>query len=98
MFLMVGALVGIGTSLLDPATQNTNLFFVFFCGMVSISGMTLPGLSGSYLLILFGNYVLLMVDSVNAFLNADFYSPSNKEFAMLPEYKQLLLRHHQFPI
>ncbi|SCY07766.1 Uncharacterized membrane protein [Nonlabens sp. Hel1_33_55] len=70
MFLMVGALVGIGTSLLDPATQNTNLFFVFFCGMVSISGMTLPGLSGSYLLILFGNYVLLMVDSVNAFLNA----------------------------
>jgi len=28
--------------------------------------MTLPGLSGSFLLILFGNYVLLLVDSVNA--------------------------------
>lgn len=70
IFLMVGALVGIGTSLLDPATENPNLIFVFFCGMVSISGMTLPGLSGSYLLILLGNYVLLLVDSINAFLNA----------------------------
>ncbi len=28
--------------------------------------MTLPGLSGSFILILFGNYVLLLVDSVNA--------------------------------
>tara|TARA_B100000508_G_C11367152_1_gene231854 strand:- start:225 stop:731 length:507 start_codon:yes stop_codon:yes gene_type:complete len=28
--------------------------------------MTLPGLSGSFILILIGNYVLLLVDSVNA--------------------------------
>src|SRR5690606_20931732 len=31
-----------------------------------VSGMTLPGLSGSFILILLGNYVLLLVDSVNA--------------------------------
>jgi putative membrane protein len=42
------------------------LLFVFFCGIVGVSGMTLPGLSGSFILILFGNYVLLLVDSVNA--------------------------------
>lgn len=28
--------------------------------------MTLPGLSGSFILILLGNYVLLLVDSVNS--------------------------------
>ena len=28
--------------------------------------MTLPGLSGSFLLLLLGNYTLLLVDSVNA--------------------------------
>ncbi len=66
--LCVGAAIGIGTSLLDPAQDNTNLVFVFFCGMVSVTGMTLPGLSGSYILILLGNYVLLLVDSINAFL------------------------------
>jgi uncharacterized membrane protein len=37
------------------------------CGVVSIVGMTLPGLSGSFLLILLGNYKLLLIDAVNAF-------------------------------
>lgn len=67
--LVIGTLIGIGTSLLDPATENTNLFFVFFCGMISITGMTIPGLSGSFILILLGNYVLLLVDSINAFFD-----------------------------
>lgn len=64
--LIVGISIGIGISFLDPATQNDNLWFVFFCGIISVSGMTLPGLSGSFILILLGNYVLLLVDSVNA--------------------------------
>jgi putative membrane protein len=64
--LLCGIIIGVGISFLEPATENDNLFFVFFCGIVSVSGMTLPGLSGSFLLILFGNYVLLLVDSVNA--------------------------------
>ncbi|WP_179376224.1 DUF368 domain-containing protein [Winogradskyella wichelsiae] len=64
--LTLGVLAGISTSFLDPATENDNLFFVFFCGIISVSGMTLPGFSGSFILILLGNYVLLLVDSVNA--------------------------------
>tara|TARA_B110001450_G_C17234607_1_gene324941 strand:- start:26 stop:514 length:489 start_codon:yes stop_codon:yes gene_type:complete len=34
--------------------------------MISISGMILPGLSGSFLLLVLGNYTLLLIDSVNA--------------------------------
>ena len=64
--ILIGTLVGLGISFLDPAKQNDNLFFVFFCGIISVSGMTLPGFSGSFILILLGNYVLLLVDSVNA--------------------------------
>ena len=64
--LILGAIVGISISFLDPATENDNLLFVFFCGIISVSGMTLPGFSGSFILILLGNYVLLLVDSVNA--------------------------------
>ncbi len=63
---LLGLLVGISISFLSPATQNNNLIFIFLCGMISVSGMTLPGLSGSFILILLGNYVLLLVDSVNA--------------------------------
>lgn len=64
--LFIGIAIGIGISFLDPARENDNLFFVFFCGIISVSGMTLPGFSGSFILILLGNYVLLLVDSVNA--------------------------------
>ncbi|MFI8380319.1 DUF368 domain-containing protein [Leeuwenhoekiella sp. NPDC079379] len=66
VILCLGIVAGIGISLLKPATQNDNLIFVFFCGIIGVSGMTLPGLSGSFILILLGNYVLLLVDSVNA--------------------------------
>ncbi|WP_282073846.1 DUF368 domain-containing protein [Polaribacter atrinae] len=63
--LVIGASIGIGISFLTPATENDNLWFVFICGIIGVSGMTLPGLSGSFILILLGNYVLLLVDSVN---------------------------------
>jgi len=64
--LLIGITIGLSISFLDPAKENNNLWFVFFCGIISVSGMTLPGLSGSFILILLGNYVLLLVDSVNA--------------------------------
>lgn len=63
---IIGLIVGISISFLSPAKENDNLLFIFLCGIISVSGMTLPGLSGSFILILLGNYVLLLVDSVNA--------------------------------
>ena len=65
-FMIMGVVAGIAISFLEPARENDNLWFVFICGIIGVSGMTLPGLSGSFILILFGNYVLLLVDSVNA--------------------------------
>lgn len=64
--LFVSIALGLSVSFLNPAKENDNLWFVFFCGIISVSGMTLPGFSGSFLLIILGNYVLLLVDSVNA--------------------------------
>ena len=83
---IIGLIIGISISFLSPATQNDNLLFIFLCGMISVSGMTLPGLSGSFILILLGNYVLLLVDSVNALydtmaevLKGDFSFVDNSE-------------------
>jgi len=66
-FALIGLSVGIGLSILSPLEQNASLIYVFMCGVVSIVGMTLPGLSGSFLLILMGNYTFLLVDAVNGF-------------------------------
>lgn len=65
-YLASGVIAGVAISFLEPAKENSNLIFVFFCGIISVSGMTLPGLSGSFILMILGNYVLLLVDSVNA--------------------------------
>jgi uncharacterized membrane protein len=67
--LILGITIGIGISFLTPDKENDNLWFVFLCGIIGVSGMTLPGLSGSFILILLGNYVLLLVDAVNVFLS-----------------------------
>jgi uncharacterized membrane protein len=83
---LFGLSVGVAISFLNPATENDNLLFIFLCGMISVSGMTLPGLSGSFILMLLGNYVLLLVDSVNALydtlselLQGDFSFVNNPE-------------------
>ncbi len=70
--LFIGIILGVGISFLNPAKENDNLWFVFFCGIISVCGMTLPGFSGSFILILLGNYVLLLVDSVNALYDTFF--------------------------
>ena len=85
-WLLMGVVAGVSISFLEPAKENSHLLFVFFCGIIGVSGMTLPGLSGSFILILLGNYVLLLVDSVNALYDtiadlfvADFSFLSNTE-------------------
>ncbi|MFV0565251.1 MAG: DUF368 domain-containing protein [Flavobacteriaceae bacterium] len=89
--LILGILLGLSISFLSPAKENDNLWFVFFCGIISVSGMTLPGFSGSFILILLGNYVLLLVDSVNALSDTFFDVISgNFEFINNPERIRLL--------
>lgn len=89
--LILGILIGLSISFLSPAKENDNLWFVFFCGIISVSGMTLPGFSGSFILILFGNYVLLLVDSVNA-LSSSIYEVfgGNYSFIQDPERIRML--------
>lgn len=63
----------IGTSLaaiityLNPATENEGLIYLFICGIVAVCSMILPGLSGSFVLILMGNYELVMIKAVTGF-------------------------------
>ncbi len=64
--LIIGILLGASLSFIDPSQENDNLWFVFLCGIIGVSGQTLPGLSGSFIIMLLGNYVLLLVDSVNS--------------------------------
>lgn len=58
--LVVGAAIAYYiTSIGTIADENTSLFYVFICGAVAICAMILPGISGSFILILMGAYQLI---------------------------------------
>lgn len=58
--LVIGTIVAVGIALLAPATENTAFYYVVICGIVAICSMILPGLSGSFVLIIMGNYALVL--------------------------------------
>jgi len=63
----VGTLIAVLLSVLSPATENTSIYYLMLCGVVAICSMILPGLSGSFVLILMGNYELIFIQAVNEF-------------------------------
>lgn len=62
---ILGTAIAISLSLLKPAQENSSMLYLLICGIVATCSMILPGLSGSFVLILMGNYQLVMIDAVN---------------------------------
>lgn len=62
-----GTAIAIGISVLSPASENASTWYLFLCGIVAVCSMILPGLSGSFVLVLMGNYQLVMIQAVNQF-------------------------------
>jgi len=67
--LLVGAAVAMGIALIGAAETNENTLDLILCGVVAIASMIVPGISGSYVLILLGNYRLIMIESVTSLSN-----------------------------
>lgn len=65
IFLILGTAIAVVLSFFNPATQNQGIFYLFLCGVVAVCSMILPGLSGSFVLILMGNYQLVAIDAIN---------------------------------
>lgn len=65
LVFVLGATVAASLSLLSPASGNDHFFYLFLCGVAAMCSMILPGLSGSFILILMGNYELIMINAVN---------------------------------
>lgn len=57
---VVGAVVAYYITIATPAETSTNLLFIFLCGAIAICAMILPGISGSFILVLLGKYFYIM--------------------------------------
>jgi putative membrane protein len=62
---IIGGAIAITITFLTPASENGETWYLFLCGIIAACSMILPGLSGSFILILLGNYQLVMIDAVN---------------------------------
>ncbi len=59
-FLILGAVLAFLITILNPSSGNTNLFYIFISGIIAISALILPGISGSFILLLMGVYTVIM--------------------------------------
>ena len=73
-FLIIGIFIAVYIQTLNSGNVEVNSLYLFFCGMVSITAMLLPGVSGAYILVLLGAYetMLITLREISK-LNSDYF-------------------------
>lgn len=66
LLTVLGAVLGFTVVNLVPVSTPTAAWFIFLCGFVAISAMLLPGISGSFILLILGKYAYI-IDALGAF-------------------------------
>lgn len=66
LFTLGTAIAG-SMAFMEPAAENESIPYLLACGAIAMCSMILPGLSGSFVLLLMGNYELVMIKAVSSF-------------------------------
>ncbi|WP_156817058.1 DUF368 domain-containing protein [Rubritalea marina] len=65
VFLVLGLIAAVLLAYAPTASENSHVIYLMLCGVVAMCSMIIPGVSGSFVLLLMGNYQLIMIHSVN---------------------------------
>ena len=57
---LLGATLAFYITVATPAETPSHFLFIFLCGAIAICAMILPGISGSFILVLLGKYFFIM--------------------------------------
>ena len=60
LFLILGCVLGVTVCTLSPTQTPDALWFIFLSGAIAICAMILPGISGSFILLILGKYQYIM--------------------------------------
>ena len=60
LFFVIGTVGAYFITVATPTETPNNLFFIFLCGAIAICAMILPGISGSFILVLLSKYFYIM--------------------------------------
>ena len=64
--VFVGLVIGLSFFFISSLSTSNSIFSIFLAGFIAISAMLLPGISGSYILLILGKYEF-MLDSISSF-------------------------------
>ena len=67
IILLLGIILAWTITILNPAEGSTSPLMVFISGFIAISAMILPGVSGSFMLLLMGMYTIIIPTVKSAF-------------------------------
>lgn len=69
VLLVLCAAIAFALSTTLPATGSTSYIYVFISGMIAISALILPGISGSFILLIMGMYTYIVQDTLKGILS-----------------------------
>lgn len=58
--LLVGTAAAYFVTIMVPVGESEDLFYIFICGSIAVCAMILPGISGSFILLLLGAYAIIL--------------------------------------
>lgn len=70
LLLLAGFAISFMLSIKSNPYSNDSFLFMFLCGIVGATGMVVPGISGSHLMLLMGNYELIVTEAIPALTKA----------------------------
>ena len=93
--LLVGAGIGAAICLMTPGQTPTDLWFIFLSGAIAICAMILPGISGSFILLLMGKYeyILAAVNDLNVAVLIVFLAGAAVGIVCFSHFLSWLLKH-----
>lgn len=69
--LVIGAVFAYGITILTPSEGSTSAVYIFISGVLAISALLLPGISGSFILLLMGMYTIIIPSLKNLLQSFD---------------------------
>lgn len=96
-FLVIGSFIGYGLAGLNPASIGHSLPVLFLSGMAALCAMILPGISGSYIMLILGQYkyMLEVLKSLSMVEIASYVAGGVISLLLFSRLLKYLLKTHQ---
>lgn len=97
IWAILGGILGVVICTLSPTQTPDDLWFIFICGAIAICTMILPGVSGSFVLLILGKYEYIMsaVNNMNLPVLVVFAIGCAIGILAFAKFLHWLLAHHE---